>query len=125
MESTKIVLGFTCFSRMGYGEKFLSNFEFKDQIKFGFFSENGIYDTVMAMEWYCLGYFGNHLTPNLNVYSDSMHLLTSKEILSVFPALLNLQKFDFSPDEFSKLLIDQGYTDFSIYKLPEVPPTAE
>jgi len=114
MNETRFIKGFTCFSRQDYFE---SNHVFEkdivDRIMIGNYAENGCgCEYEMTMVWVKLD---DASTPRLCVFNDAF--IAFKEHAKLFDELPRLNDVNFSPDEFSWLLIKLGYKDFSDTKL--------
>lgn len=118
-EEESYIKGFTCLSRMEYGDICLSNSrrspEYIDQIMYGLYLESDGCKAEMAMRWYDIK---GELMPCMEVFSDAFILMqdTSQEVLN---AIHRFGKLNFTPDEFSRLLLQLGYTDMSDQKLKQ------
>ena len=97
-----------CFYHLGdswYAEENLRTTKYVDDITFGLYSTDGGTTGEMAVQWYNLR--GNKLTPKLEVFNDSFHLISA--FSDVMDALSKMKEF--TPHEFVELLKELGFED--------------
>jgi hypothetical protein len=112
-ESTKV---FTCWSREGNYDK-TRHYEknIADLVDFGsIVTGEGVHDYWMTMQWLILP-DNKPPAPRLCVFNDAFRGI--EEHSELFAELARLHNVDFTPKEFSELLLRLGYEDTSSKKL--------
>lgn len=103
--------GFSQLSKAWYGEVNLKNAKYSDQITIGFYHPDGGTTGEFEIRWEELG---GKLTPKLTAYDDSWDALSKMpELIS---KLADLDERDVSPDDFSMVLREIGFEDFTAYE---------
>jgi hypothetical protein len=116
MEKQEFVKGFTCWSREDNYDKtrhYEKNIE--DLIDFGSIvsNEDG-HDYWMTMQWLILP-DNKPAAPRLCIFNDAFKGIA--EHSELFKELVSLHNVDFTPQQFSELLLRLGYEDNSDRKL--------
>ncbi len=118
MDQSCFSKAFFCFSRQDYYGITPLPPQTIDMVIFGNFSAKGLgYEYEIMMEWIELG---GRISPRLCMFSESFRALT--EHAELFKELVSLHDTDFTPEEFSKLLLRLGYRDYSDKALIDALP---
>jgi hypothetical protein len=118
MSKSDCIKAFICFSRQEYGKTpgILPDLV-RDKVMFGNFDEagNGT-EYELSMDWIDLQ-DGKPAAPQLCMFNDAF--IAIKEHAQLFKELVLLHDIDFTPDEFSRLLLRLGYKDLSDIQLSD------
>ena len=109
--------GFSCLSRQSYGADYIKNTAmpegYSDEIFFGIYDKNGGGKCEAAVRWIILG---KQNIPRFEVFIAGFEILYPVLHLAEFKSLIKTNP-DFTPDDFSRFLTEQGFIDCSDKKL--------
>lgn len=100
--------GFTQLSKSYYGEDYLRNSKFKDEITFGLYSNHGGTTGEMVVDWILLD---NKYVPKWTIFDDAWKVLSQFHDLIDFLGEHNNENT--SPEEFRNYLIKFGFKDIT------------
>ena len=113
MNEPEFIKAFICDSRQNYYEA-VHKYEpdIADRVMFGNFDAGGEgCEYELSIKWIVLSQYEARVAPRLEVFHDAFKALT--EHSELFRKLASLHRKDFTPDDFSRLLLGLGYKDLS------------
>ena len=102
--------GFMQLSKAWYADANLRGANYRDEVMFGFYYEDGGTSGEMGVRWVDIG-SEKHLTPILRVYDDAWDALN--ECKDVIEKMAEVDGDDISPEQFCDILLSCGFKDLT------------